>query len=191
LLLEPIGDELVVYDAERKEAHCLKGLGAFVFSNCDGETDPAVLAVLATAKLGEPIDTVHVEQVLVELDGLALMVRGPSARGISRRDMMRRSALVGASAFVVPVISTYVPPPSTHKSFVPCDKRACQQCCPKGDNCECECMGSGERAFTTTGGGGGSQVCVKRKCDNPGRSVTTGTCASRFCGSDGYCTPSS
>ncbi len=181
LLVEPIGDEVVIYDVERKEAHCLKALGALVFGNSDGRTSTVQLAELATLRLGEPVDTARVEEVLAQLDERSLIADLPIGGGISRRDMMRRSAMAGAAAVAAPVISTILAPSAAAAtSLGPCETRRCSQCCAGGGQCECEC---GANANDT-------DFCQKRPCSPANSTVGTGTCASGFCDAAGFCTPS-
>ena len=38
LLIERLPDEVLVYDLDRKKAHCLNGSAALIWNNCDGKT---------------------------------------------------------------------------------------------------------------------------------------------------------
>ena len=44
LLIEPVGDETVIYDTRSKEAHCLKPLAAIVFERSDGHATVGEIA---------------------------------------------------------------------------------------------------------------------------------------------------
>jgi hypothetical protein len=107
LLVEPIGDETVIYDAESKEAHCLGPLAAVVFANCDGHTTIERLASLSAERLGEPVEVEDVLDALAQLEERELMAVPVTPRGgdLSRRDLMRRSAGVAAGALITTVVA--------------------------------------------------------------------------------------
>ena len=54
VLIEALGDELVVYDLVRHRAHCLNKSAALVWRHCDGKTTIAELAKLLQKELGLP-----------------------------------------------------------------------------------------------------------------------------------------
>ena len=93
-MAETIGAETVVYDGLTKEAHCLAPLAAAVFAASDGRTSPVDLAAVAAAKLGEPVDVDAVELALAELEEHGL-IEAPQGDGMSRRNLLRRTALLG------------------------------------------------------------------------------------------------
>src|SRR4051794_21540708 len=109
LVAETIAAETVVYDGRTKEAHCLAPLAAAVFATSDGRTSPADLAALATAKLGEPVDVDAVELALAELEEHDL-IEPPQGDGLSRRNLLRRGALVGGAALAAPLVVSLVTP---------------------------------------------------------------------------------
>jgi Coenzyme PQQ synthesis protein D (PqqD) len=109
LLVEELGDETVVFDSETKEAHCLSPLAAIVFAQCDGETTIEELAVLATDRIGEPVDEARVTDALAQLqerDLLAVSVGG----GLSRREMIGKSAAAGGTLVGASLITTVLAP---------------------------------------------------------------------------------
>src|SRR5438105_4356505 len=109
LVAETIGAETVVYDGVTKEAHCLSPLAAAVFGAADGRTSLADMAAIASAKLGETIDVPAVELTLSELEERDLVVL-PAGNGISRRDVLRRGAMVGGAALAAPLVVSLVTP---------------------------------------------------------------------------------
>jgi hypothetical protein len=52
LHIEQLGDELAIYDWERKEVHALNPTAARVWQLCDGQTSPAHMAATVAAKFG-------------------------------------------------------------------------------------------------------------------------------------------
>ena len=134
LLVEHVGDETVVYDGESKEAHCLTALAAVVFEHCDGRTPVDMLATLATERLGEPVDPLRVQHALAQLEERNLIV-GPPTRGngLSRRDMLRRTAAVGAAAASAPLITSIVVPTPAAAATPTCGDILCCPCNPGAD----------------------------------------------------------
>src|SRR5512144_611272 len=51
LLVQQLGDELLVYDLERNVAHCLNGIAAAVWTLCDGERTVAQIGPLLNSDL--------------------------------------------------------------------------------------------------------------------------------------------
>jgi hypothetical protein len=112
LLVEPVDGELIILDEERNQAHLLNPIAAEVWRACDGRRD--IPALQAHCALDQDV-------VQLALDGLRsrhlLEASGPD--GVSRRAMLRRSAIVGAGLGVaIPIIrSITVPTPAMATSF--------------------------------------------------------------------------
>lgn len=106
MIVERLDDELLVYDSERDEAHCLSALAARVFELCDGSHSPAELAGLAGVS-GE-----EVARVLGELSERDLLAAtSGSLRFHSRRDVVRRATIAGAAvAGAAPLIKSIIAP---------------------------------------------------------------------------------
>jgi len=109
LVAEAIGSETVIYDGATKDAHCLAPLAAAVFAAADGKTSLADIAAGASAKLGEPVDLVDVESALAELEDRSLIAVA-TGEGVSRRAMLRRTALVGGAALAAPLVASLATP---------------------------------------------------------------------------------
>jgi hypothetical protein len=113
LLVQELGDELVVYDQERHRAHRLNRAAALVWRHCDGRTTVAELTALLRAELNVSADE---EVVWFALDCLRkaglLRERLPrppaAASGISRRQVVRRLGRTAAVALLVPAVTTVV-----------------------------------------------------------------------------------
>ena len=101
---EPTGGEVVVYDKERHQAHCLNPTAGFVFRHADGRRTPADIAVL----LGPGADESLVRLALDQLAVAGLLER-PSTP--SRRDLLRQVGL-GAAVLAPAVVSLLVPTPA-------------------------------------------------------------------------------
>jgi hypothetical protein len=129
-LIERLDDETVVYDVESKQAHALSALASAVFADADGKTSIGELALAASARLGEPVDERHVLDALAQLEERELMVAPLRVRnGLSRRDLVRKSAGVGAAAFAAPLITTIVAPTPAAAVTATCGTALCCPCC--------------------------------------------------------------
>jgi hypothetical protein len=104
LVTETVGAETVVYDGLSQESHCLAPLAAIVFGASDGRTSPADLAGIASARLGESVDVAQVEQALAELEERDLIIAPADGDGLSRRQLVRRTAVVGGAVWATPLI---------------------------------------------------------------------------------------
>lgn len=108
LLVEHLGDETIIYDTERKEAHCLSPLAALVFAHCDGATSIAEMTKLINARGESAYTTANVVEAVGQLEARELLA--PAPNGTSRREMLRRVAATGAAAAALPLITSIVAP---------------------------------------------------------------------------------
>jgi hypothetical protein len=117
LLVERVSDELVIYDLENKEAHCLKPLASSVFSHSDGESSVAQIMETVEADLGHSVTEAEILDAVAQLEQIRLLIT-PSLLvvdgngGISRREMMRRVGYAGAAATVGTALVTSIAAPS-------------------------------------------------------------------------------
>jgi hypothetical protein len=122
LVTEAVGDELVVYDGLTKEAHCLTPVAAAVFGAADGHTTIDAIAAIAAARLGEPVGTDSVEQAIAELEDRDLIVTpGDDLGGLSRRSMLRKTAVAGGAVLVASIATPELAAavsPHTNLSYV-------------------------------------------------------------------------
>jgi hypothetical protein len=93
--------------------HCLHPLAAAVFAHCDGHSDPSDIAALAERRLGQPVTEEDVSAAVYQLEQRSLLERPPVVvvgDGISRRDLARKGAKLGAAVASVPLITSIVAP---------------------------------------------------------------------------------
>ena len=114
LVVQELPDELLVYDLDRHKAHCLNRTAALVWRQCDGQTTVAEMARLVQREVKFPVDEAVV-WLAVERLGRAHLLRErvippAGAPGLSRRDVMRKLALVGGLSILLPVVSSIVAP---------------------------------------------------------------------------------
>jgi hypothetical protein len=146
LLVEKIDGEAVVYDLESKEVHCLKPLAAVVFAHCNGTCTTDEVAQIAERELGTTFTARDVEDAVNQLEAIGL-VETPLVvlkDGVSRRDMMKKTAFAGAVAAFAPLITSIAAPSaalaaSGIPSGCPCGGDPSQPLvCQNGDNHKCE-----------------------------------------------------
>ncbi len=128
LVVQEVGDELVVYDKERYRAHRLNRSAALVWRHCDGKTTVADLAALLQSELNAPADKGLVWLALDQLGKAHLlrekMTRPTNTRGVSRRQILRKLG-AAAAAVLVPVVTSLVAPASGRAQLPPPQQTYC------------------------------------------------------------------
>ncbi|HUR85609.1 MAG TPA: hypothetical protein VMY78_09705 [Solirubrobacteraceae bacterium] len=100
LVIEELGDELLVYDLTRDEAHCLGATAARVWRACDGATPVTELE----SRLG--LDKAAVTAALDELERCFLL----EPAGLTRRELNIKLTKTGAAVASLPfIVSIAVP----------------------------------------------------------------------------------
>jgi hypothetical protein len=109
LVVRDLADEVVVYDKERHQAHCLNRTSAFVFRHADGRRTAADIAALLRPGADEDL----VETALDQLATAGLLEAGPApaAASPSRREVLRQVGL-GAAVLAPAIASLLVPTPA-------------------------------------------------------------------------------
>ena len=114
LFVQELPNELVVYDVERNEVHCLNGTAARVWQLCDGNSTVAEIARL----LGTDLDP-HAAETLVwvALDQFAekhLLEEDRPPAPYRPADMTRRQMVlrVGLVVGLLPMVDSIIAPPA-------------------------------------------------------------------------------
>ena len=145
LVVRELPGEVLVYDLERHQAHCLNETAAAVWRHCDGETSPSEIGFRLAREFATPVDEDVVWLALEDLGKLQLL-EAPVVRpepGLSRADVVRRAGIM-ASLIAVPTVFSMLAP--TAQAAV------CQADCVDNDDC----------APSPT-----CPVCRAGKCDRP------------------------
>jgi hypothetical protein len=145
LVIRELPDELLVYDTETHDAHCLNETAAFIWRQCDGKTSVPEIAQRLSAKTETDVDEELVWGALEDLWKRQLLV-GESApareRTMSRGQLVRRAAIVAAVS--VPVVTSIVAPKAAQAASCLGPGAACDGAtpccstglpCPPGQNC--------------------------------------------------------
>lgn len=109
LVVQEMPEEVLVYDLDRHEAHCLNSAAVGVWRACDGERTPVEIARHLTRETGTPVDEHTVLFALGQLSKYNLLVEKVAVpAGISRRDFLRRAGI--AAAVTVPLVISIATP---------------------------------------------------------------------------------
>lgn len=146
LVVRQLPDEVVVYDKDSHQAHCLNRTAAAVFLHADGQRSLSEIAALVGPGAG--CDTVR--DALDQLAAAGLLESAPVDPGPSRREVLRRVG-VGAVVLAPIVASLLVPTPAeaaaTCIPVASCtDNNIGQPCYISNSTTECSlrtCQGAG------------------------------------------------
>jgi hypothetical protein len=167
LLVEDLGDELVVYDVQRHRAHQLNRTAAVVWRNCDGRKTIGELRKILQMQVGPAADDAIVWQALDRLQK-ARLLQQPVARpaGVSsmtRRQALRKLGQTAALALLVPAVTSITAPaPLQAAHTFPCNGLPCTQACR--DQCVNN-FSPGSNALHQCPSG--NPLCQLMPCSNP------------------------
>lgn len=134
LVIRELDDEILVYDTDRDEAHCLNQTAALVWEQCDGKTTAAQAAHSLQDKLDVSVDTDLVWLAVKQLERFHLVVSSAKPPSVSRRNLVLKYA---PAALALPMImSISAPTPAQAATCVPC---VYNFDCPPGDFCSNGC----------------------------------------------------
>ena len=114
LFVQELPDELMVYDVERNEVHCLNGSAARVWTLCDGKNTVTEIARL----LGSDLEPQAAETLVwVALDQFAekgLLEEASPPAAYRPADMTRRQMVlrVGLIVGMLPMVDSIIAPPA-------------------------------------------------------------------------------
>jgi hypothetical protein len=110
LVVEELGNELLIYDLRTDEAHSLGEVATRVWKACDGRTKPDAIS----AQLG--VDDATVADAIEHLRACNLLDVGPmvvdesGSDGLTRRGLTLRAVKLGAAAAAAPLIVSIAAP---------------------------------------------------------------------------------
>jgi hypothetical protein len=110
LLTTELDDEVVVYDPERKQAHCLNRTAVAVWHHCDGANGIADLQQLVSDEIGVPLDERGLWLALRKLERAHLLVDKLEPDGITRRLMLGKTGRFAGAALAVPILVSVLVP---------------------------------------------------------------------------------
>lgn len=122
IVVQEVGDELLVYDLRTHNAMTLNRTSAMVWRLCDGKRTVAGIGGEMEAEVGSPVTEEFVEFALEGLAAKDLLDPIPEFRnrpdGFSRREALHRIA--AATVIALPAIASIVAPPAAAAQSVDC-----------------------------------------------------------------------
>lgn len=127
LVVQELGDETIIYDEERNHVHRLNRTAALVWRACDGKTSVTDLVNILQPELGASatedvvwlaLDRLEKERLLSEK-----LVRPEDSQFVTRRQMLKKAALVGGMTLMLPVVQSIVAPTPAMALSIGCAKR--------------------------------------------------------------------
>lgn len=120
IVTESLGAETIVYDKASHRAHSLNQTVALVWASADGERSVDEIAEVLHRELGIPADRDVVLMALQDLANANLLEKPAETASnlMTRRQLARKLAMVGASAAVVPLVATVLAPTPAMASSV-------------------------------------------------------------------------
>jgi hypothetical protein len=144
-LSRKLDDELLIYDPQRHEGHCLNSTAAAVWKLCDGKNSPSQIAGIVSRQLAARVDEPIVQLALERLADVHLLVEPVMPVELpSRRAAIRRIGI--AAAVALPLIVSIVAPTPAHAASCLHGGQACSsnaQCC--SGFCVVICLGGSRR----------------------------------------------
>jgi hypothetical protein len=137
LLVEAVGEELLLYDQSSHTAHCLSPIAACVWRHCDGKRDVSELAELAGASKNLVADALHELREKDLLDAKPQLMQS-AVPDISRREAIVRVVRYGAAAAAAPlIVSATAATPAMASSSLGCESTSnkADTCCLCFDAC--------------------------------------------------------
>ena len=99
IVVQEVLDEVLVYDQDRFQAHCLNQSAGTIWKLCDGQTGPEAIAAQASALLGSDVTVEVVWHALYQLEDFHLLEpEGASlsaAAPVTRRQLMTTLTRIG------------------------------------------------------------------------------------------------
>ena len=116
LVVRELPDELLIYDTETHEAHCLNETAAFVWKQCDGTTSVSEIASRLSAETKTEVDDELVWVALEDLWKQQLLAGEPAAADEAMMSVtaLRRQGWCSAAVVAVPAVISMVAPTAAH-----------------------------------------------------------------------------
>ncbi len=152
LSVQELGDETIIYDEQRDHVHRLNRTAALVWRHCDGRSTISDLASMLQTEIKTPVTDEVVWLALDRLEKEHLLqdrlIRPADAKQITRRQMLRKAALVGGATLLLPVVQSMVAPTPAMAMSIGCAKHGqtyslARPCCPGLHRYRGNCEGLG------------------------------------------------
>ncbi len=142
IVIKEFEGEVLVYDLDRDQAHCLNPLAGSIWRHCDGRTTAREIAASLSHAQGSTVDENVVWLGLEELRRSHLLeesgdkVPCRAAMSMSRREAVRRMGL--GAAIALPLVAS-MGVPTAVEAAVSC-RASCQPCSTSTQCCSGACF---------------------------------------------------
>jgi hypothetical protein len=136
LIVKELANEVLIYDENNHQAHCLNETSALVWKSCDGRTSVPRMARRLEKETGVAVPEETIWLALKQLGASRLLDMFPTQQAflpqVSRRTVMRA---IGIAAIALPIITTITNPTaaaaaSCQTAGQPCTGAGLGNCCP-------------------------------------------------------------
>ena len=134
LVVQEVGDSLVVYDRSRAQAHHFDALATAVWGLCDGSRELATIADRLSDDLGKPVLDDTVSDIVHRFFDLGLLQR-EEVETIDRREFVQRAGLAAAAVPFITSLSILRPASAASGN---CTVTPLDDCCPCTSNGSCD-----------------------------------------------------
>lgn len=151
IIIKEVGSELLVYDRNRDEAHCLNATAARVWAHCDGVITVAKMARLLSNEMRTPVaeevvwlalEQLRKSRLLQEPLSQAPFAKPAQMEQMSRRALVRRLGI--AAAVTVPLVTSIIAPrAAAAASCLPTSS----VCTTNAQCCSNNCLDNGRGSF--------------------------------------------
>jgi hypothetical protein len=137
IVIRKLKDEVLIYDTDQHQAHCLNPAAVFIWDHCDGERTVGELCDLVQQNNPE-LSAIEAEGIVwLALDQLkkSELLELPIGQteislGVTRRQIMKAAGI--AALIALPIVSTIVVPTAAQASTCVASGQGCNvspQCC--------------------------------------------------------------
>ena len=163
LVIQEVGEEILVYDLRTNKAICLNQTSALVWQNCDGKKDAMEIAKKIEKELGSNVSEDFVWFAVNQLEKENLLIENKNKfdkfNGLSRREVIKKIGL--SSMVALPVVATLVAPSAAMA------QSNCGAATGRGNGCACtlssQCMSG--CCKSSNSGGSGMNTCITSTSD--------------------------
>jgi hypothetical protein len=114
IVVQEAENEVLVYDLNTNQAHCLNSTAAFVWQACDGSKSIETISAALAEKSGKQVPQEVVWMAIEQLQEKDLVSAGAAPSGSTRRDALKKFGL--AAMIALPIVASLAAPTSVMAS---------------------------------------------------------------------------
>lgn len=128
IVVQAAENEVLVYDLNTNQAHCLNSTAAFVWQACDGKSSVDSISAALAEKSGKQVPQEIVWMAIEQLQERDLVETTSIPVGTSRREAIKKAGL--AAMIALPIVASLAAPKSVMAS-TSCLCNALADCAPQ------------------------------------------------------------